>query len=198
MRFTFPATTLASLSGVAYLATNPADVSAKVAGLSHETSGSIRAASKPQGAECSFLNGFKVQGSNADTGILICGNGETCVEDDTSSAGGRCVLLEEEVAVESHRELVAVACTYLNGTSGIKCDGLKACTGIDQSKVGCGSCNGPSACLGWFGDITVGENSCRGPEACRDMYTLTNITVGDNSCHDNVACKYVQGTYRII
>jgi hypothetical protein len=138
MRFTFPTTTIASISGAAYLASSATTIAAANVGLAYEQSGSIRAASKTKSTECSFVNGFTVQKAS-DTGILECGMGETCVEDKTSSAGGRCVALEDEALVDSQRKL-ETSCTYKNGTTGVKCTN---CDGtVDLNKVGCGSCIG--------------------------------------------------------
>lgn len=212
MRFTFPTTTIASVSGAAYLASSATTIAAANVGLAYQ-SGSIRAASKMRSTECSFANGFAVQRAS-DTGILECGMVETCVEDKTSSAGGRCVALEDEALVDSQRKLTT-ACTFKNGTAGVKCTN---CDGtVDLNKVGCGSCigkfdlslfrppllfvltclnigkNGKDACVSWSGDITVGEGSCVGPYACANMTATTSIVIGDGSCHDNVACSYIKG-----
>jgi carbonic anhydrase/acetyltransferase-like protein (isoleucine patch superfamily) len=192
MRFTFPTATISSISGAAYLASTASTVVAASVGLAYEqSSGSIRAASKTRSNECTFVNGFKVR-KTPDTGILECGMGETCVEDVTSSTGGRCVVLQDEVLIESHRKLVS--CNFKNGTLGEKCTN-NACGTADQSKIGCGSCIGTNACVGWSGDITVGEGSCLGNEACNQMDATTtgSIIIGDGSCHDNVACKFNEG-----
>lgn len=215
MRFSFPTTTIASISGAAYLASSSTGVAASVS-LAYEKTGSIRAVSTAnKGAECSFVNGFKVQ-QRPDMGILACAPEETCVEDSSSSAGGRCVVLEDEFAIEAHRELAA--CTFANGTDGVKCQGVNACNGADTTKIGCGSCNGQKACNSWnkaftvgegscvgasacYGfystaDITIGSGSCVGKEACAYLYNLgTAITVGSGSCLDNVACKYMRGEF---
>ena len=61
-------------------------------------------------------------------------------------------------------------CQFADGTTGTKCDGLKACEGIDTSKVGCGSCNGYHACYNSSYSTTdkviVKEHSCNGADAC--------------------------------
>jgi hypothetical protein len=69
---------------------------------------------------------------------------------------------------EGRRQLEA--CQFADGTSGTKCVGADACAGIDKSKVGCGSCNGDSACspYTYTDKITVGENSCNEFHACID------------------------------
>lgn len=220
MRFAFPSTTIASISGAVYLAsTTSTGVAASVSvAYSEPSTGSLRATAMSKGAECSFLNGFKVQAS-PDMGIL-CGVGETCVEDKTSSTGGRCVdFAQEKVLAEKHRELAS--CNFRNGTSGTKCDGMFSCYGItDLTKIGCGSCIGGFACAGvtgtvgegscigasrtttktcytaaGMGTVNIGDGSCVGNQACYKIDTtrLGSITIGNGSCHDNVACKYLEG-----
>jgi hypothetical protein len=78
-------------------------------------------------------------------------------------------MMFDDARIESHRQLTA--CTFANGTNGLKCVGLDACTGADESKIGCGSCYGTKSCFEPIG----------------------NVTIGENSCHDNVACMYLQG-----
>jgi hypothetical protein len=94
--------------------------------LCHEPSkGSIRAIStlkaEPKETECTLSNSFKVQ---VDSGILDCENGLVCVEDKTSSLGGRCVSLdnklvadyneyEEFVSAETHRQACRLPCCWL-------------------------------------------------------------------------------------
>jgi hypothetical protein len=178
MRFAFPSTTIASISGVAYLASTPATgVTASMSVAYREpNTGSLRATATSRGAECSFLNGFKVQAS-PDMGIL-CSVGETCVEDKTSSTGGRCVDFAKEKAIaEKHRELAD--CEFLNGTQGTKCDLPTSCYNADRSKIGCGLCISAFACYGVKG--TVGEGSCIGANTC---YTEdgNQVTIGDGSC----------------
>lgn len=112
------------------------------------------------------MNAFKVQDSRVDAGILGCRYGEICAEDKTSSIGGRCVNLK----VEAHRQLTG--CTFANGTDGFKCVGLDACTGADESKIGCGSCYGIKSC-----------------------YRPGVVTIGESSCHDNAACMHLQGKF---
>lgn len=164
----------ASISSVAY---------------SEPNTGSLRATAS-RGAECSFLNGFKVQVTSPDIGILCNGVGETCVEDKTSSIGGRCVdLVKEKVIADNHRELVS-NCQYKNGTIGIKCDKMYSCYNADPSKIGCGSCIGANACYGVTG--YVGEGSCVGANAC---YTASgnHLNVGDGSCVGREVCKGTNG-----
>ena len=69
------------------------------------------------------------------------------------------------------------ACTFADGTSGTKCDGLNACVGIDTNKIGCGSCNGNEACGYSF------------------VETTDNVIVGENSCNGETACQYFIGRY---
>ena len=47
-----------------------------------------------------------------------------------------------------------------------KCVGEGACDGVDQSKIGCGSCIGMEACVKLASDVTIGANSCVGERAC--------------------------------
>jgi hypothetical protein len=61
-------------------------------------------------------------------------------------------------------------CLFADGKPGTKCDGLKACEGIDTSNIGCGSCNGYHACnfssYSTTDKVIVKENSCNGADAC--------------------------------
>lgn len=102
---------------------------------------SRRSHEKSVGDECIK---FEFGAAHADMSILGCGGqGLRCFDDDTSSTGGRCGLVDEtSLKVQHHRELAGIACTYANGTAGVKCNGAVACTGLDTSIVGCGSCNG--------------------------------------------------------
>ena len=195
MIFTFPTATIASFSGAAFVASLPLNQVAASNSLEeygYPSSGSIRAAIGTDGAECSLKNEFKLNDSDADVGILSCGKEEVCAQDNSSSVGGRCIKVkysgEVKVVVESHRHL-AESCNFLNGTAGIKCDGIDACLGADASKIGCGSCIGDSSCNSISGDATIGENSCVGEKAC---YEAGGI-IGDGSCHDNVACMRLKG-----
>ena len=172
--------------------------------LAYRTTGSVRATAKPDadaGTKCSFIAGFRVEQS-PDTGILSCGMGETCIEDETSAVGGRCVVFEEDAVVESHRRLTT--CTYADGSPGTFCVGTGACTGTDTSKIGCGSCNGANACNGFYGSetnpgtIAVGEKSCIGTSACQKIYAKypnTPVVIGDGSCVGTNACLEVYAVY---
>ena len=128
--------------------------------LEHENSKrSVRTAPKKQNVECAFVNSLSVQKST-DVGVLSCGAGEVCAEDSTSTMGGRCEVLvsadDEAAALEPQRERELCE----------KCVGYYACYGINQSKIGCGSCIGEGACFGLGSDVTIGENSCVGTKAC--------------------------------
>jgi hypothetical protein len=61
--------------------------------------------------------------------------------------------------------LEAIQCTFRNGTSGTKCDGLSACdNGANITKIGCGSCIGTKSCSNMVS--SVGEESCIGDRSC--------------------------------
>jgi hypothetical protein len=179
---------------------------------SKASSGSIRGnvKAKPEETECPFANSFKVQ---ADSGILACEDGLMCVEDYTSSLGGRCAdpttnneedlaneyeKYDEFAAAESHRQLAictaincSQTCTYTDGTSGVKCQGYRACQNIDPDKVGCGSCHKDYACYSRppaSRSLTVGERSCRGHYSCYSRTSTTAITIGSYSCSGDRAC----------
>jgi hypothetical protein len=151
---------------------------------STSSSGFIRATAKVlNGAECSITSGFVTQDSHVDAGVLGCGMGETCVEDSSSSLGGRCIK-------SLQRHLAATNCTFANGTDGVKCDGANACLGSNLNNVGCGSCIGKEACP--FMTIrTVGENSCIGPNACDNG---GHGSIDDNSCVGKYSCSFMIGT----
>ena len=87
--------------------------------------------------------------------------GQVCIQDTTSSLGGRCVF--ETSVHERQRELqVGTPCTFKNGTFGVKCVGTRACYNIDVNNVGCGSCYGTYSCqYDGFGAnaVSIGENS---------------------------------------
>ena len=135
---------------------SPFGVAASI--LEHENSkGSVRTAAKKKGVGCAFKGGIAIWKS-ADVGVLSCGVGEVCVEDSTSTLGGRCEVLVNDGAADLEPQRERELCE--------KCVGSSACQGVDQSKIGCGSCMGTSAC-GWLAsDVTIGANSCRGEYAC--------------------------------
>jgi hypothetical protein len=130
----------------------------------------------------------------ADTGVLIssCGNSGVCVEDASSSTGGRCIVTIAGTfsnSQEGRRQLVA--CTFADGTPGTKCNGADACAGIDSSKVGCGSCNDVLACTfstkdnNYNSQVFVGENSCNGVMACsghiQGVQSGNDVVIGKGS-----------------
>ena len=137
--------------------------------------GNIRAAaSKNQGAECSFAVGIEVQNS-PDVGVLSCKVGETCIEDSMSSIGGRCVVSSDEVALkfDTSEHMTEYAAEYGEAKQcktcdeagkKFKCCGEEACHGLDEKNVPCGSCNGKVACSGAKG--AIGRDSCVGEFAC--------------------------------
>jgi hypothetical protein len=94
--------------------------------------------------ECSFISSFNLRGADADTGILSsCSDPkQVCVEDVTSSLGGRCAF------ISSGSRRLATTCTT-------KCSPASACTGLSQSfienNIGEGSCCGDQACVGMSG-----------------------------------------------
>ena len=76
--------------------------------LEHENNkGSARTATKKQGVECAFVDNVTVRKS-VDVGVLSCGVGKVCVEDSTSTLGGRCEVLgsanDGAAALEPQRE----------------------------------------------------------------------------------------------
>jgi hypothetical protein len=83
-----------------------------------------------ESAECSFENDVKAELSDADTGGLVCIIGEKCIEDKSSSVGGRCITIHPRIAAENHRQLTPISCTFANGTNGVKCNPIDACAGI--------------------------------------------------------------------
>ena len=138
---------------------SPFGVAASI--LEHENSkGSVRTAAKKQGVECAFVDSVTVRKS-VDVGVLSCSAGKVCVEDSTSTMGGRCEILvspdDEAAALEPQHERKLCE----------KCVGKWACDYVeDQSKIGCGSCIGIGACYKLESDVTIGENSCVGDYAC--------------------------------
>ena len=164
--------------------------------------GSIRAASKETGTECSFSTSRKAPAVQADVGVLTCPEHEFCIKDATSSLGGRCVWSDEEYeyaseffVTDTHRRLAecsgnnpsyCIECTFLDGTAGKKCDGGYACDGADTDNIGCGSCNEYKACYKASGVIS--EGSCNDSEACYK----TGDNIGSGSCNNLFACYETQ------
>ncbi len=70
-------------------------------------------------------------------------------------------------------------CTYLDGTTGVKCVGENACKNVVIADIPCGSCLGRRSCYGLTGTTTVGEDSCTGYYACYEAKDTTN---GKESC----------------
>ncbi|KAL3805576.1 hypothetical protein HJC23_005820 [Cyclotella cryptica] len=156
----------------------------------HSKAHFLRAAPKNDGAECSFVNAFKVH-AGVDTGILECNVEETCIEDNTSTLGGRCFMLDKEEFVDmeiphtaSDSPFLTIPCSFINGTSAFKCVGQDACLGVnDFDAIGCGSCIGMFSCKEVAASV-IGENSCNGFGACNKH----EQSVGHNSCHGYYAC----------
>lgn len=148
---------------------------------STSSSGFIRAtATVKNGSECSFTNGFVAQDSHLDAGVLGCGMGETCVEDSSSSLGGRCI--ESRQRQLGAPENAPKDCEFANGTLGVKCSDFGACYGVNPDNVGCGSCIGRGSC--WSMTGTVGESSCIGDSAC----SYSSGSMGENSCIGKQSC----------
>ena len=145
------------------------EVSASILEEHENSKGSVSAAAKKQDVECAFVDRIAVQKS-ADVGVLSCGVGKVCVEDSTSTVGGRCKLLasadDEAAALEPQRERELCE----------KCLGNNACVGVDDlSRIGCGSCIGVYACAQLASGVTIGNNACFGELACDRAYGEMNI-----------------------
>lgn len=192
---------IASIYGASFNAISSKKVTASIAGAYNGySSGSIRATARRN--ECSFIHGFDAaQVDSVDRGILGCDNGMICIQDETSSMGGRCVALGDSVVTSAHmhREL-STPCTFADNTAGTKCEGDDACLGANETNIGCGSCIGVKSCANWKGDVTIQENSCVGYKACYQIDASDSaITVENYSCHDNVACAYISGrSFRLV
>ena len=196
---TIPATSFASLFSLtfAFGAANVREVAAS--GGSTEDHASLKVARKlRRGKECSPSFQIKKNEDKIDDGILkTCPKDKDCVEDITSSLGGRCVdsaMSSESITSLSQGQLHGIdearrlqGCTFDDGTAGIKCVGLDACADLtDIATIGCGSCNYEKACR-YMGDNTIiAENSCNGLRACSDMGD--NNSIAENSCNGNIAC----------
>ena len=180
MHLTFPTATIASIHGVAFLSTSNSHqvaASISVSLQSSDANVSFKLLSKAHNNECLFVNAFKKQEIQADVGILKCGAHEICVEDFSSSLGGRCVVFaNKETSLNSRRQLIA--CKFANNTDGVKCEGLYACDGVNETLIGCGSCIGDFACSGLKAGTTVSENSCVEDFACVSF----GGSIGDNCC----------------
>ena len=89
MKLTIATTFIAVSASAPLISTS--EVAASI--LEHENSkGSVRTAAKIQGVECAYVNGVTVR-KPVDVGVLSCGVGKVCVEDSTSTMGGRCETL---------------------------------------------------------------------------------------------------------
>ena len=147
--------------------------------LEHENNQGIIGTSATENKECTFANEVNIRKKSSDVGILSCDMGDLCVEDFTSSLGGRCVSVSSvpvALGAQAERQLCD------------KCVG--GCVGVvDQSNISCGSCMGDGACDGLPTSVTVGGDSCVGDKACQ--YAAYNI--GENSCVGDSACFYAEG-----
>ncbi len=122
-----------------------------------EPSSSVHASFQALGEECPFVAKAPATSElnyrQVDLGVLqLCGNaGHICVQDESSSIGGRCVL-ETRPAEEtvSHHSEVGEVERILPTCE--KCNGTRACLYADQSKIGCGSCIGDYTCYGFSGE----------------------------------------------
>ena len=155
-----------------------------------------------QGKECPFVDVTLTQldlVKAVDAGILRCGgNKEVCVEDASSSMGGRCAVVITNGGssyAQGRRELLlSTPCTLASGQPGSKCSGGYACGGgTDISKIACGSCNGYSACYKMGVGSTVGEDSCNGSYATCSR-TGVNTIIGAGSCNGQYACSFTGGS----
>jgi hypothetical protein len=206
-----PASLAASILGTAALIvpTNSqltADIKASTEPASAST-GSVRGATV-KGPECSLVDSLEAQleaetaDADSDVGILGCDEAKVCLENATSSLGGRCFDFKDEelaneydelTAVDSrHRELAnnPIVCNYADGTEGVKCSGDWACHGINPDNVQCGSCIGTRACISGGGrTLNVAEKSCVGYNACRATFDSTTVTIGTWSCIGDSSCK---------
>ncbi|KAL7521813.1 hypothetical protein ACHAWX_006502 [Stephanocyclus meneghinianus] len=192
MRFAIPTTTIASIYGAScQVGAILTSVSRAHAHQPARDSLSVPSPANATGNECSIVNSFGFQVTEVDTGILGCGAHDICVEDPTSTMGGRCIALDEAGDSTNESPHGLIACTFKNGTSGQKCVGEFACTGADQALIGCGSCIGRLSCFLVNAGVTIGENSCVGVRACSPLYQTSSI--GDNSCNESFACAYLTG-----
>ena len=154
-----------------------------------------------RGKECSPSFQIEKNADEIDNGILkTCPEDKDCIEDITSSLGGRCVASgvssesirslssHESIKIQNGASFVPISCEYANGTIGVKCDGYDACFLQDTSTFGCGSCIGNGACFSTGYNTTVAESSCIGNGAC--AFTGADTTVAENSCVGDYACRY--------
>ena len=118
------------------------------------------------------MNGVEevdIQEMSEDVGILSCDIGELCLEDSTSSLGGRCFSdPSNPVDLGPQRELC------------VKCYGSDACKGVsesDKTNIACGSCNGVGACSYLASGVTIGVDSCNQFYACAIAEGEMNIVI---------------------
>ena len=116
-------------------------------------------------AECFFAS----QDSSVDIGALGCEHDEVCVADASSSMGGRCHLYSERKL--TFDSAVGIACTFADGTAGIKCKGnANTCKDVtDFSKIGCGSCIGSGGKFENYSILLISKVS-----SCVDIKCKTN------------------------
>ena len=157
---------------IAYIAASTSAPSISTSGVA--ASRSVSTAAKKQGVECAFEDRIAIWKS-ADVEELSCGVGKVCVEDSTSTMGGRCKVLvsadDEATALEPQRERGLCE----------KCEGKFACYGVDQSKISCGSCLGIMACFNLASDVTIGANSCIYDQACSEAEGELNTVLLDSN-----------------
>jgi hypothetical protein len=180
MRFTSPTLAISYISARAasqIFASHEAQEATSTNEFTSSSNGSLQ-----EGAECSFANDVKAELSDVDTGVLVCSIGEKCIEDKSSSVGGRCITIHPRIVAENHRQLTAIPCTFTNGTKGVKCNPIDACAGINTEYISCGSCIGEASCL--FTGGSIGESSCIGRRSCFSVLG----DVDQLSCTGNFAC----------
>jgi hypothetical protein len=129
--------------------------------------------SKSATEECSFLASPNLRGVDADLGILSCSDPENiCVEDRSSSLGGRCMSLSSGRRKMQEATECDTKCTPASACEGLSADFI-------ANNIGLGSCCGDYACVGVSESSTIGEKSCIGYKTC---YKMLDATIGDNSC----------------
>lgn len=125
------------------------------------------------GRECIFEHALKRKLREApDVELLSCDIGKMCVEDSSSSSGGRCAIVSGDGDAAVIKPRLEDECE--------KCAGDDACEGSDQDKIGCGSCNIAYACQNLGTDVTIGTNSCNGVSSCYEAQGESNPKKGIN------------------
>ena len=106
--------------------------------------------------ECAYAKPENNIEANADVGILCSNPSFICVPDLSSPIGGRCALKRDHEESPDHSVNHYLATDERELQTCIKCEGTKACEGLDagfiDANIGCGSCNGESACEGLSGE----------------------------------------------